>query len=97
MTSKLADVEKRNALQQLNRAGWSHLEARDAISKSFKFRNFVEALGWMVKVGLLAEKNNHHPELNNCYNHVEVTLTTHDAGGLTDRDINMAQLIDKLR
>ena len=67
-----------------------------AISREFKFRNFSEAWGFMARVALLAEKHNHHPEWSNVYNRVAITLTTHDAGGLSERDAKMAKAIDRL-
>ncbi len=77
-------------------AGWAMVEGRDAIAKTFTFENFVEAFGWMTRVALAAERMNHHPEWSNAYRRVEVTLTTHSAGGLTRRDIELAQTMDRL-
>ena len=68
---------------------------RDAISKTFVFANFVEAFGWMTRMALWAEKLNHHPEWSNVYKTVDVTLTTHDAGGLTALDVKLAQRMEK--
>jgi 4a-hydroxytetrahydrobiopterin dehydratase len=67
-----------------------------AIRRDFKFKNFNEAWGFMTRVALLAEKLNHHPDWSNVWNRVQIELTTHDAGGLTDNDLQMAQAIDKL-
>ena len=72
-----------------------HFE-NNGIEKKFQFRNFTEALGFIVQVGILAEKANHHPELFNVYNKVNIRLTTHDANGLTDKDFDLATNIDKL-
>lgn len=72
-----------------------HFE-NDGIEKKFKFNNFSQALGFIVQVGVLAEKANHHPELFNVYNKVNIRLTTHDANGLTDKDFDLATSIDKL-
>jgi 4a-hydroxytetrahydrobiopterin dehydratase len=80
------------ALAQLS--GWSAAEGRDAISKSFKFKDFNAAFGWMTRVALAAEKLDHHPEWFNVYNRVDVTLATHDADGVTDLDVTLAKLMD---
>ncbi len=68
----------------------------NAIEKNYVFKNFVQALGFMVQVGLLAEKRNHHPELFNVYNKLKIRLNTHDAGGVTDKDFDLAMAIEKL-
>jgi 4a-hydroxytetrahydrobiopterin dehydratase len=68
----------------------------NGIEKDFKFKNFTEALGFIVQVGVNAEKSNHHPELFNVYNKVTIRLTTHDADGVTEKDIDLAKAIDKL-
>ena len=80
------------ALAQL--AGWAPAQGREAIQKSFKFKDFNAAFGFMARVALLAEKMDHHPEWFNVYNRVEVTLSTHDAGGVTDKDIAMAKAME---
>ncbi len=72
-------------------------DGKEAITKKFKFENFNEAFGFMTQVALKAEKMNHHPEWFNVYNQVEVTLTTHDKGGLTDNDMELAGFMDQLR
>lgn len=76
--------------------GWTRLDGRDAIAKTFTFRNFVEAFGWMTRAALIAEKMDHHPEWTNVYKTVAVTLTSHDAGGLTARDVTLATRLDAL-
>lgn len=76
--------------------GWSLIEGRDAIRRGFRFRDFSEAFGFMARVALLAEKHDHHPEWSNVWNRVEITLTTHDAGGLSERDVALARAIDAL-
>jgi 4a-hydroxytetrahydrobiopterin dehydratase len=81
---------------ELLAAGWSLVEGRDALAKSFKFRSFVEAFGWMTKVALVAEKLNHHPEWSNVYGRVEVVLTTHDSGGLSELDLKLARKMDAM-
>ena len=83
-------------LTDLIAAGWRHDAERDALVKTFEFRNFIEAFGWMTKVAIWAEKWNHHPEWSNVYKTVDVVLTTHDAGGLTDRDTRLAAKMDAL-
>ena len=80
------------ALAQLK--GWSAGSGRDCIVKTFKFKDFVEAFGFMTRVALAAEKADHHPEWFNVYNRVEVLLTTHDADGVTQRDIDLAKFMD---
>lgn len=74
--------------------GWAEADGRDAIAKSFKFKDFNAAFGFMTRVALLAEKMDHHPEWFNVYNRVEVTLSTHDAGGVTDKDVRMARAME---
>ncbi len=80
-----------------NLPGWSLVEGRDAIRRAFRFRDFSEAWGFMARVALLAESQDHHPEWSNVYNRVEILLTTHDAGGLSGRDLRLARAIDALR
>ena len=91
--SELIDDEKRASLLA---AGWSQLPDRDAIWKSFEFRNFREAFGFMTGVALMAEKLNHHPEWSNVYKNVDITLTTHSAGGLSELDGKLADEIERL-
>lgn len=94
MTEKLEGAERDAALARLNTAGWALVDGRDAITKSFKFRSFIEAWGWMSRMAIHAEKLNHHPEWFNVYSCVEVTLTTHDAGGLSALDVKLADRMD---
>ena len=75
--------------------GWRAAEGRDALVKSFRFKDFNAAFGWMTQVALLAEKLDHHPEWSNVYNRVEVVLTTHDADGVTGLDLQMARFMDE--
>ena len=89
---KLAGSARTTALAHL--IGWQEVDGRDAITKTFKFADFNEAFGFMTRVALLAEKADHHPEWFNVYNRVEVTLATHDAGGVTQNDIDMAVFMD---
>ena len=76
--------------------GWAYVPGRDAIHKSFKFEDFSEAFGFMVRVAMVAEKMDHHPEWSNVYNKVDVTLTSHDAGGVTQKDLTLAKAMDSL-
>lgn len=92
MVSKLSADEIKNALENLN--GWSLSDDSNSIVKDFKFKDFNEAWAFMNRVALLAEKMDHHPEWFNVYNRVEVTLTTHDANGISERDIKMADAMD---
>ena len=94
MIEQLDEDERAAALDALGE--WDYDEARDAITRSFKFADFVDAFGFMTRVAIMAEKANHHPEWSNVYNRVDVLLTTHDAGGLSERDVALATLIDAL-
>ncbi len=96
MIERIHAQEIKSRTEKLN--GWSHRSetGRDEIQKSFKFKNFVEAFGFMSKVALLAQSMDHHPEWSNVYNKVEIILTTHDAGGLSEKDFELATLIDAL-
>lgn len=94
MSGKLSGDARKTALGRLN--GWSEVKDRDAISKKFVFADFNEAFGFMTRAALIAEKMDHHPEWFNVYKTVEVTLSTHDAGGVTDKDVTLAQAMDKL-
>jgi 4a-hydroxytetrahydrobiopterin dehydratase len=94
MAQKLAGDARKAALGKLK--GWSEVQGRDAITKKFVFADFNEAFGFMSRAALVAEKLDHHPEWFNIYKTVEVTLSTHDAGGLTERDIKLAETMDKL-
>ncbi|QLC22303.1 4a-hydroxytetrahydrobiopterin dehydratase [Parasphingopyxis sp. CP4] len=92
MVARLSDSERETALVGL--AGWEHDPKRDAISRRFEFANFSEAYAFMTRAALLAEQMDHHPEWFNVYNKVDVTLTTHDADGLSEKDIAMATAMD---
>jgi 4a-hydroxytetrahydrobiopterin dehydratase len=91
---KLAGSARSEALSKL--AGWSEVAGRDAITRTFMFKDFNEAFGFMTRAALVAEKLDHHPEWFNVYNKVEVTLATHDAGGVTARDIALAEAMNRL-
>ena len=93
---KLNADARTHALVDLLSHGWQHDEARDTISKRYKFADFNAAFGFMARAALMAEKMDHHPEWATVYNRVDVTLTTHDAGGLTELDVTLAQKMDKL-
>lgn len=88
----LDEAERAEALDGL--ADWDYDDARDAISRRFVFADFNEAFAFMTRVALLAEKMDHHPEWSNVWNRVDILLTTHDAGGLSTRDVVMAEAID---
>jgi len=91
----MARPEKIGATEALKGlSGWSAAEGRDAIVKTFRFGDFNAAFGWMTRVALAAEKLDHHPEWFNVYSRVEVTLATHDAGGVTSLDVELAKIMD---
>ncbi len=94
MVDKLIGAARAEAIAGL--AGWREVEGRDAIAKTFRFKSFNQAWGCMSRVALKAERMNHHPEWFNVYNKVEVTLATHDAGGLTELDIELARFMDRV-
>jgi 4a-hydroxytetrahydrobiopterin dehydratase len=94
MAQKLTGDARKAALDKL--AGWSEVKDRDAITRTFVFRDFNEAFGFMTRAALVAEKLDHHPEWFNVYKTVTVTLSTHDAGGLTERDIKLAEAMNRL-
>lgn len=96
MAEKLSDEERETALEGLGETGWEYDPVRDAISKSFKFGNFRQAFAFMTQAALVAEKMDHHPEWSNVYNKVDVTLTTHDAEGLSALDVDLASALDKM-
>ena len=93
MAAKLDKVQRAAALKDLE--GWSEDGNRDAIRKTFVFADFVEAFGFMTKAALVAERMDHHPEWSNVYKTVNVLLTTHDAGGLTMKDVELARAMDQ--
>jgi 4a-hydroxytetrahydrobiopterin dehydratase len=90
----LSEAERADVLDDL--PDWDYDEARDAITRRIVFADFAEAFGFMAQVALIAERMNHHPEWSNVWNRVEVLLTTHDAGGLSPRDIELAEAIDAI-
>lgn len=94
MVERLSADARRAALAKLN--GWSDVPGRDAIARTFTFKDFNEAFGFMTRAALVAEKSDHHPEWCNVYKTVEVVLSTHDAGGVTARDIALAEAMNKI-
>ena len=94
MVEKLSAAERRRAMARLK--GWKKVRGRDAIHKAYRFQDFNEAFGFMGRVALTAEKMDHHPEWFNVYNRVEITLSTHDVGGLSERDVALARFIDSI-
>uniref|UniRef100_T1D5J4 4a-hydroxytetrahydrobiopterin dehydratase n=1 Tax=Psorophora albipes TaxID=869069 RepID=T1D5J4_9DIPT len=95
MVVKLTEAERKELLQPLLDAGWTMVTGRDAIYKEYLFKNFNEAFGFMTRVALLADKMDHHPEWFNVYNKVQVTLATHDCGGLSERDVKLAKFLEE--
>ena len=94
MAKKLDDAARKAIAQRL--PDWKAVDGRDAISRSFKFKDFNAAFGFMTRAALVAEQMNHHPEWFNVWNKVEVTLSTHDAGGLTELDLKLAEAMDSI-
>ncbi|ASP18875.1 putative pterin-4-alpha-carbinolamine dehydratase [Antarctobacter heliothermus] len=96
MTEKLSDTARKTVLAPLLDNGWSMVEGRDAIVKTFTFEDFTQAFAWMTRAALWAEKWDHHPEWFNVYKTVKVTLSTHDVGGLSTLDAKLARKMDSL-
>jgi 4a-hydroxytetrahydrobiopterin dehydratase len=94
MATRLTDAERAALAQTL--PGWSQVDGREAITRALQFRDFSEAWGFMNRVALLAESQNHHPDWSNVWNRVRIELSTHDAGGLTDNDVKLAKAINAL-
>jgi 4a-hydroxytetrahydrobiopterin dehydratase len=94
MPQKLTSEARKTALKKLS--GWTEVKGRDAITRKFTFKDFSEAFGFMTRAALVAEKMDHHPEWFNVYKTVEVTLSTHDAGGVTELDVKLAGMMDKI-
>ena len=94
MVQKLSAEARKSALTGLS--GWSEVAGREAIQRSFSFKDFNEAFGFMARAALVAEKSDHHPEWRNVYKTVEVVLATHDAGGVTARDIDLARAMNAI-
>jgi 4a-hydroxytetrahydrobiopterin dehydratase len=96
MAIRLVDDMRAEALAALSAKGWTLVEGRDAVTKRFVFSDFIAAFGWMTRVALVAEKLDHHPEWFNVYRTVDVTLSTHDVGGLSALDVKLATAMDAL-
>lgn len=94
MARKLTEAERNEALARLPH--WRGVDGRDAIARGYKFADFNAAFGFMTRVALIAERMNHHPEWSNVWNRVDVTLSSHDADGLTERDIKLAEAMDRI-
>ena len=94
MTVKLDDPARAAAIGSLE--GWHEVDGRDAICRTFQFDDFNAAFGFMARTALMAEKMDHHPEWFNVYNRVEVILTTHDAGGVSQKDVDLARFMDRM-
>ena len=94
MADKLTGSKRRSSLEEV--PDWNEIDGRDAITRTFNFTNFSAAFAFMLRVALRAEQMNHHPEWFNVYNRVEVTLATHDAGGVTEKDIDLAIFMNEL-
>ncbi|RAU23012.1 4a-hydroxytetrahydrobiopterin dehydratase [Paramagnetospirillum kuznetsovii] len=92
MTQTLTGPARAAALAQL--PGWTECDGRDAIAKTFVFKDFAKAFAFMTEVALAAERMNHHPEWSNVWNKVQITLSTHDAGGVTAKDIDLAKAME---
>ncbi|TRD22411.1 4a-hydroxytetrahydrobiopterin dehydratase [Palleronia caenipelagi] len=90
------DAAMKDTLEKLEKRGWTVSSDPEAISKTFEFKDFTRAFGWMTMVATRAEKIGHHPDWSNSYNKVDVSLTTHDSGGLTDKDLRLAKMMDQL-
>src|SRR6201996_5434903 len=94
MVERLTADARKQALKALS--GWTEVAGREAIGRTFSFKDFNEAFGFMARVALVAEKHDHHPEWKNVYKTVEVVLATHDAGGVTGRDVELAQVMNAI-
>jgi 4a-hydroxytetrahydrobiopterin dehydratase len=94
MAERLSTDARKSALAKL--AGWTEVKGREAIAKTFTFKDFNEAFGFMSRAALVAEKSDHHPEWSNVYKTVEVVLSTHDAGGVTAKDIELAKAMNMI-
>ena len=94
MAGRLSPAERQAALKRLS--GWKDVEGREAIAKRFVFADFNAAFGFMAQVALVAEKMDHHPEWTNVYKTVDVTLSSHDAGGVSERDIKLAEAMERI-
>ena len=96
LSPPLTTAERAEFLPELQAAGWTLQTDRDSLTKTFEFKNFISAFGWMSQIAIWSEKMNHHPECFNVYRTVEVLLTSHDVDGLSMRDVKMARKMDQL-
>jgi 4a-hydroxytetrahydrobiopterin dehydratase len=94
MAERLSAEARKSALKSLS--GWKEVAGREAIARTFTFKDFNEAFGFMARAALVAEKRDHHPEWKNIYKTVDVVLATHDAGGVTGRDVELATAMDEI-
>ncbi len=94
MSAKLTGAVREAGIAEMN--GWTDVQGRDAMSKSFKFHDFGEAFAFMTRVAIHADKADHHPEWSNVYNTVHITLSSHDVGGISERDLKLARFIDSV-
>jgi 4a-hydroxytetrahydrobiopterin dehydratase len=94
MAQKLDEAARKDIPARL--PGWRLVDGRDAIARTFTFKDFNAAFGFMARVALAAERMDHHPEWSNVWNRVDVTLSSHDAGGLTERDLKLAEIMDRI-
>ena len=94
MNKKLTNEQKKEFLNELSTSGWQYSDNPDSIKKVFMFENFIKAFSWMTSAAIISEKMNHHPELFNVYRRVEILLSTHDVGGLSILDIELAKKLD---
>ncbi|KAE9552835.1 hypothetical protein FO519_003948 [Halicephalobus sp. NKZ332] len=92
----LNEVQRNELLKPLLESGWKMVEGRDAIQRNFQFKNFNEAWGFMTRIALKADKVDHHPEWFNVYNKVDITLSSHDVNGLSERDVRLANFINNI-
>jgi len=97
MTERLSEETRSPLLEPLFATGWAMVEGRDALVKTYRFKDFAEAFSWMTQAAIWSEKWDHHPEWQNTYNRVVVTLTTHDVDGLSTLDVKLARKMDGLR
>ncbi|MBL6933441.1 MAG: 4a-hydroxytetrahydrobiopterin dehydratase [Rhodospirillales bacterium] len=94
MSGKLTGDIRQAGIAQMQ--GWAEVKGRDAMHKSFKFKDFGEAFAFMTRIAIHADKVDHHPEWSNVYNTVDITLTSHDVGGISERDLKLARFIDSV-
>lgn len=94
--ARLSGDDRTTKVSALKTSGWTEVDGRDAIYKEFMFKDFNQAFGFMTRIALKADKMDHHPEWFNVYNKVQITLSTHDCGGLSDKDVTLANFVDSV-